>query len=351
MNERAFCHTVLRAPQNMLCHGDLLHLQAIGGPALRSVVTASAAALMRTATKTITGWPYWLKQLREAADKWRPLKDALSPHPSPTSWDSPPIACNLEEASLGFPNSYVWELDAVSLRSYITTQICKSSAPEKVPIQKFIYQQLICSRFHNTLNETTMRRLDKLFQPYELDFTNTISLERCWDILKKNSASVVIRVLKSWCNGWATSYRYQEEPRLPCIFGCYGCKDELAHYLQCPHLYALCKYLHVEVDDDPIIRWGLANPSNEVNKLIACTFSGYHAVRRKFKGTHSFFEPSQPTLKPEQLRSSWSVFADSFLVEARELSFACKQFSLPDFLLFITGDRHAALPCTGSVTA
>ena len=66
--------------------------------------------------------------------------------------------------------------------------------------------------------------------------------------------------------------------------------------------------------------------------------SGYHAIRRMLRNLNSFLEYNQNQLTAEQLRLAWSVFADSFLVEARELSVSCRQFSLPSCLAFLDLD-------------
>ena len=69
----------------------------------------------------------------------------------------------------------------------------------------------------------------------------------------------VMKVVKSWCNGWATSNRYHGDMRLPCLFGCNNCSDSLPHYLPCPHLIAFWKCMIPSVHEDPSIRRGLIN--------------------------------------------------------------------------------------------
>ena len=205
-----------------------------------------------------------------------------------------------------------------------------------IALQKLIYDKLISHRFANSLNDTIERRLTSLFLPSPLDFQNSILIERCLDTLKGLSVSVVLRVLKCWCNAWATSRRYRnsEEKLLPCLFGCNGCTDELEHYLKCPHLYSLWSFLAVSVSEDPLVRWGLIDPNPSIFKHIACIFSGYHAVRRALRS--QFFSHNQNILTGPQLRVAWSVFADTFFVEARELASPCRKFSLTSFLSFLS---------------
>lgn len=104
--ERVFLHTILRLPQNALCHSDFYQLQCLGGLKIRSITVAAASALFRTASKTLTSWPEWIRQLEVASAEHLPC--AVSPSLSPSFWDSPPIACNLREACLGFPSDPRW---------------------------------------------------------------------------------------------------------------------------------------------------------------------------------------------------------------------------------------------------
>ena len=148
--------------------------------------------------------------------------------------------------------------------------------------------------------------------------------------------SVSIKVMKTWSNAWSTSHRYHEGKILPCMFGCHGCKDTLNHYLQCPHLFALWRYLVEGTNEMPLIRWGLIHPDKHTFHSIACVFSGYHAIRHEFRSAQSFFEFNQQVLTTAQLRRAWTVFAEAFKVEARELALQSRQFLVCEFLHSIT---------------
>ena len=50
--------------------------------------------------------------------------------------------------------------------------------------------------------------------------------------------TVATQVLKTWINSWATSHRFHERIRLPCLLGC-GSDDSLHHYLRCQRLWDL----------------------------------------------------------------------------------------------------------------
>ena len=97
-------------------------------------------------------------------------------------------------------------------------------------------------------------------------------------------------------------------------------------------------YLEGQVSNLPLERWGLINPSTHKFRCMACVYSGYHAVRRKFKTGGINIASDQRILTGPQMATAWRVFAETFIVEARELAVSVRQFSLPSFLALIQGD-------------
>ena len=61
-------------------------------------------------------------------------------------------------------------------------------------------------------------RLIKLFPHIELEI-KFANWQEVLKELKKCSTHVVMCVAKTFVNGWATTHRYHEQNRLPCIFG------------------------------------------------------------------------------------------------------------------------------------
>ena len=332
--ERAAMHTCLRLPQNALCHSDFFHLQHVGGPKIRSIVAACASAIFRTARRTLTSWPTWIKQLEVAAAEHLPLSPYAADKLSTECWDSPPIACNLREAFRGFPKDDRWCEGASHAISIIQRSTAKSSA--SIQVQKICYDALIQYRFVDSLHHTIEKRLNDSFSPWTVDCTNHVSLSECFGTLKGCKVSVAIRVLKCWSNSWATSHRYHEDKILPCLLGCTGCLDSLDHYLSCPHLFALWSFLIEGTSEDPLTRWALLKPSKAQFEIVACIFSSYHAIRNDLRSNPVFLEHNLRTLPSPLLRRARSVFADSFKVEARELAVQHRQFSLPEFLISIS---------------
>ena len=86
-------------------------------------------------------------------------------------------------------------------------------------------------------------------------------------------------VLKTWGNSWATSYRFHEPVLLPCLFGCYHGIDKLAHYVVCPWLFKFVSLLRPGTSSNPLERIAMHNPTLDSVKVVACTFSGYHAIK------------------------------------------------------------------------
>ena len=110
---------------------------------------------------------------------------------------------------------------------------------------------------------------------------------------------------------------------LPCLFGCAGAEDDLAHYVQCPHLFALWTFLvdpsfEGGVSEFPLERWGLIDPSNFKFRCMACVYAGYHAARREFKDRNTYFDHSLSAFTGQQLATSWRVSADACFVDAPE---------------------------------
>jgi len=87
--------------------------------------------------------------------------------------------------------------------------------------------------------------------------------------------------LKTICGAWCTSVRLHTLVRLPCVFGCPDCVDELSHYLICPTLWLFAREaLHIqEISLGIGERLCLRSPSFDKLKLLAFCFSLYHAIR------------------------------------------------------------------------
>ena len=101
--ERKVLHKVTKYATNAVRHADFFHLSEAGGPKLHSFSAAAAAAMFRTASKTLATWPQWLSQLKAASKEAGPIAQWICSNYSPSFWDSTPIASNLSDAFHGFP--------------------------------------------------------------------------------------------------------------------------------------------------------------------------------------------------------------------------------------------------------
>ena len=124
-------------------------------------------------------------------------------------------------------------------------------------------------------------------------------------------------VLKTWGNSWATSYRFHEPVLLPCLFGCYHGIDKLAHYVVCPWLFRFVSLLRPCTSSNPLERIGMLNTTLDSAKVVACTFSGYHAI----KCTPHLLKIASTTRTNNCALVSTAVsFAEAFLASSHAMS-------------------------------
>ena len=194
--------------------------------------------------------------------------------------------------------------------------------------------------FATELSTTIRARLTGLFAPHSLDFNNTIDLDACFALLRKMRTSDAMTILKTWTNSWATSHRSHDPGgKLPCLLGCRDQQDSLMHYLHCPHLYSLMKFFNRSTDCNPLIRFGLVEPSLDCFSMICMASAGYHAVRRN--GRKTCFRPVDMELSSNDVRRFWTVFAEAFAADAREHNALYTKFLVPDFLNFLIACAQA----------
>jgi len=262
----------------------------------------------------------------------------------PDFWDSPSFAHSLQWAFEGFPGDSRLAGPGQVLLSKMKT--CNGEIPPEpgcgffktLPsLQKKVYNILRGEVFPdsglNDLINLLQQRLSIIFQPFVLDFENTIDLSDLISRLKPVGPNGVSKILKTWLNGWVTSYRMHEGTLHQCLLGCHDGRDSLNHYVQCPHIYALIKFLH-GCPADPLQRLALIQPNEEQLKIVCCMFSGYHAIKGLVR-SGKFNLRDIDNQAPSFLRESWSVFAQTFCSEAVMYGLNTRAFSLPCFLNFI----------------
>ena len=84
---------------------------------------------------------------------------------------------------------------------------------------------------------------------------------------------------------------------------------------------------------NPLIRFGLVEPSLDCFSMSCMASAGYHAVRRNVRITD--FRPVDMELSSSDVRRFWTVFAEAFAANAREHNASCTKLLVPDFLNFL----------------
>ena len=125
-----------------------------GGPKLRSVVAACAAALFRTAAKTVPSWPEWIRQMEIAAKAHLPLQSIGTGKLCPDFWDSASIAQNLQGAFQGFAaDRKLATAGKAILQYYLDKNHGRHPRPgdrifrEDHPLQKEVYKMIMENLF------------------------------------------------------------------------------------------------------------------------------------------------------------------------------------------------------------
>lgn len=192
--------------------------------------------------------------------------------------------------------------------------------------------QVISDFFHAPsdlcdLHVILTRRIKKLFDPYHVDFTNCVNLQQCINTLNTITDSARVKVVKTWLNGWATSCRIKGNFERTCLLGCPDARDSAAHYLMCPRIFAVCRFVLPTSSDDPLIRCGLCRPARESMLSVACSFYAYHALKARINS-----EFAGCILAYVDYTPFWIFFAQSFAAEAVALGISCSHFDPDSFL-------------------
>ena len=93
--------------------------------------------------------------------------------------------------------------------------------------------------------------------------------------------------IKTLSNSWCTTERFHEIVRLPCVFGCPDCKDNLSHYLKCePFWTIIISSLNMHqswLQCSPAAKLCLTHISSHNLYLLGILFKTYHALRTDFE--------------------------------------------------------------------
>ena len=309
-------------------------------PMPRCSIIGAAAALTRTAVKTITCWRQWIPQLEAVSAENLVLSRAHHPRErllSPPCWDAPSFAENLQAAA---NCDYV----AFSLRgkkSFFKPELDKFCASGFRSLQSKLYKLMLEKAYDpnnsSSFNLSILTRMIGLFLPYTV--AAHIELEASLHALSGIGVGHRAKVLKTWLNGWVTSHRMSEPNPLKCIVGCAEEPDDLRHYLQCPRIFASVCFNIPGTSDNPLIRCGIQNASNNSLLIISCIFSAYHAVKAKIRASGS--------ADHIDFAHYWHLFGQHFNAEAIECGLCDTLYSSAKFESFLnenSGPQHPSSP-------
>ena len=263
------------------------------------------ACMARAASKTIINYEVMHKHLAKIALEALPANQAVSGICTPPGWDSNAFCTNLVNMSRGklcflspSQSSTLSRMIKDFRKGGIKTKRCQTHVfkflqscapnpwisflpgkianilPNLIPSQREVYHGLFspCAA-HPSGDQWSSR------SAFIADLQKSIlRISKCC------GKGIILSILKTWANSWATTSRMHEDVRWPCILGCPGEIDDLSHYLVCDRFWsgilagvsAPASLIQV----DPLIKICIINPSALWAGLCAIGFKTYHAIRR-----------------------------------------------------------------------
>ena len=132
-------------------------------------------------------------------------------------------------------------------------------------------------------------------------------------------------------NAWTTSSRMGGAHHIyPCLFGCKDVTDRLGHYIECPMMFSLWKFIHRDLPIHATDRWGLNSPNKREIMHICCVFSAYHATPAHVKQDHETYGTADQTkhFLIQSQRRTWSIFAEAYEATAHDFELSCPRYTL-----------------------
>ena len=235
--------------------------------------------MIRGANKTFKGFTDMHKELISAAESAQCLASAYR-NIIPPGWDSPAFCSNLYNASC------MTSLRHASQCSNILSGAIQQwkTGGAKSSLQKLVYTSIQRSISNDTALwvDFIQDKLSVLAPSPEFQVTPQTVAQLFTEVRSIPSHSQTC-FLKSVINSWATSYRYGENPLLPCIYGCNDEMDNLKHYLVCDPLWTLavsaCGLPSSLLSLSAVERLCMHNRSPVSFKLLSVVYRAYHALR------------------------------------------------------------------------
>ena len=256
------------------------------------MTVSCAAALFRTAARTVTCWKGWIDDLTVVADANLTINDRRDGRLCPAFWDTPPIALCLSRAFYGFKGDSKLSpagsaiKEAFSVKNGGTYPAAGSSYFVQHKSLQKTANKVILRTVHNDDGSKHIRHHICLKWGIIFDTEVPQSVEDALPhtlvALGALGPSCASKIIKTWLNGWVTSYRMHEEHLHQCLFGCDD-RDSLDHYTSCHFVHSLQSFLVPGCPRDKLARWGVCAYDASILKLVCCTFSGYHAVKAEVR--------------------------------------------------------------------
>jgi len=169
----------------------------------------------------------------------------------------------------------------------------------RMQVQGIAAKELMGSIYPSDIASVLQRRLRRILG----SSFNPGSLDSALQLLPELKPFQVMQVIKTWSNAWATTHRFHESGRLPCLLGCPNEPDSLDHYAFCTRMQGIIQALFgtpfqnlgpcITAPTEPSpwelgsigCRWngpillGLDDPCKLNLRCVACMFYAYHAVK------------------------------------------------------------------------
>ena len=73
-----------------------------------------------------------------------------------------------------------------------------------------IYSRFMDTFFRVNFKDILSKRLRNIFSPYDIGIGGRIDLDECIKIVSSFKNADSVKIIKTWANGWTTSYRVHE---------------------------------------------------------------------------------------------------------------------------------------------
>ena len=279
--ERLAIHKIWHFATNAMTSASYLNLHITGVPKLRSVMCCTKAAQFRAAWKFRALGDSGCRN-KTTAESYASLSALAQDKLTPTFWDTVPVSVVLSEAweggKSGSPGRRIAsaiKLDIMSIEAQrpILNSSGLSRVQSKPAVQKLAHEQYMKYLYPSAISSVLERRLQKILGSVFVPG----SLHPALNALNGLRPFQAMQVINTWSNAWATTHRFHEAARLPCLFGCAESSDDLAHYASCELLRSIM--IQIVNDCQALSTLGLSDPSVANLKCVACMFYAHHSVK------------------------------------------------------------------------